>query len=633
MFFVYKSPRDYIKTSWIFIAFALAGLFFTLVPHGLPIGFVKNADYGLAAWLNSLIGHSDGYDSFVRFLNSDSARTTGLFIILVICIIFAWRERFYDMGRFLGYLLWMGLGILITLLFAYYVTERIEEEADVRGPAYSLSNFRDINDHHGDWDVRVKDKTSVPSRYATVYFAIFWLALFRSRRLGLALLPPAILFSPAYMLVGREWPGAVLAGIFWGGSVGAFLTRTPLAVIPQWLEDRSMYWVERLMTFWTPALPKQATTERPIKQTVEIPEGPRVTLLNAPAQGRDHLAHLIQTQILPLMNCAPGSEVKIDAIAPDRESEEASRTIRFVTGGGLERGIVIKAAWKNPLNQTQAHRFDERRNAANMHALAQLRGIPVPRLLFTQNTRRLFAPRRFFFTVEDMIHERSLEPGNVSDSITAATSLAHMHSIERPEAGGLFGLQIPRERYPHRTTLPRVRHAYSTIVREIPGAELSFFGQHALNWFWEKSADLIESGRLFHLCHGNLKPENIRIIDGRAVLVSFSKASFDLAGFDVAQSLIGWSGGSRETMESLLDAYVSRAGEPAWTAFRDGMDLFLGMTLFEMLHEHLHRPEDQRDEAWLRKMADRAAKVLRGNVPKPATTSEAAEAIQRLVFS
>ncbi len=629
MFLYYKTARDYVKTSWYFIAFALAGLFFTLAPHVWQLGFISNLDIWIAERINGWIGISPAYDQFVRFLTSQAAQVSGALAILAICIIFAWRERFYDMGRFLGYLLWIGAGIIIALLLAYYLTERLEEQVDIHGPFYHLAQFKNINEIHDGWDIKVKDKTSVPSRYTTVYFSIFWLALFRSPLLSLALLVPALLLSPGHMLVGREWPSSVVAGIFWAGSVGALLARTPLAVIPRWMEENSMYLVERVLTIWTSSVPKKPTTDRALTRTVEIPEGPRVLIKDVPVVTRDHLADLIQVHILPLLDCVPGSEISISGLSPLDTTGEPLRHARFVTGGGLETGVVVKAAWKNPLNATQSQRFKERRNAANMHALLELRGASVPRLLFTQNTRRFFAPRRFFFTVEDLVPERSIEVGNVAECTAAAQALAQMHAIRRYEAGGLFGTQIPRDRYPHRATLPRVRKAYGTIIQEMPGAEISFFGQHAFNWFWEHAADLVESNTLFSLCHGSLRPDHTRMTDQGAMLIGFARSSFDFAGFDIVHAMIQWGGKNVEAMAAIVETLTHK--EADWLQFQNHFELFVTLNLFEMANEQLKMAEEKRDQNSIHRITDQAAWIMRGKADKPSSPTEAAQLLHQIL--
>ncbi len=631
MFFVYKSARDYIKTTWYVLAFALVALFFTLTPHHFKI--LESLDLKIAHGVNSLIGHWYAYDSFLNDINKKSAIYIIGFIFLCIYLVHAWNERYWDMGRLLGYLLWISAGAVIAILVAYQLTDTIEEKLHIRGPSYVMKDFRDINQINAShkWRVDTTDKRSVPSRNTTIFFSVVWLAFFRSRKLSYALLVPTLVFSPAAMLVGKEWPSSVIAGVFWGGTVASFLTRTPLAVIPQWLEERSIVWTEALLTFWTPTLPQRTAHEIESK-TVEIPHGPRVIIKAMAVEGRDHLVTLIDNQILPLLNCAPNSEVQISAIPPDDPQAKPSRWMRFVTGGGLERGIVVKAAWKNPFNTTQRQRFMLRRNAANMHALLELRRIPVPRLLFSQNTRRMFAPRRFFFTVEDLMHERRLVAGSMSDCLAATAVLARMHAIARDEAGGLFGLQIPRSRYPHRSVLPRVRESYTTIIRELPMAELSFFSHHTLDWFWERAAQAVENGQAFALCHGHLGPENMRFTAAEPTLLGFSHASFDLPGFDLLRAMALWSDGKQDVMVAMCKSYFGKATEDEWLRFSQNFEMYLALTMFELMHENLLRPEKARNEPWLRRTSGRAAEVLRGGAKVPSSPEEAANSAHSFLF-
>ncbi|MCX7015676.1 MAG: hypothetical protein NTW86_24510, partial [Candidatus Sumerlaeota bacterium] len=396
---VYLHPRNYWKTSWICVAFALAGLLFSLSPaHHNFLGAINTHT---AQWINQWIGVWPAWDRFLAVLNHGRvSEAIGTILVVAIYLIYAWTQRYWDMGRLLGYTLWMGAGILVALGLAYYLAERLESELDIRGPRYQLEEFHDLSKIHPDWAIDVKDRTSVPSRHAAVCFVVLFMAFFRKRLLALALSPLALL-ALGPMAIGREWPSSVVASFFWSGAVAAFLTRTPLAFVPRWLDQISFAWVEHALTFWVPSAPWRGGKMPPLPAA---PAEPRIVAEGAAPPEGATLEKLIRRQIAPLLAHASDQEIRILPRAPGQADVSTPHShARYLTGEGIEGCLVVKGAWRRRPGSRGRRRLGEFRRGGDAHDLLEMRGIAVPSVLLRRSGRMGFPPVEYQLVVEKWI--------------------------------------------------------------------------------------------------------------------------------------------------------------------------------------------------------------------------------------
>jgi len=393
-----------------------------------------------------------------------------------------------------------------------------------------------------------------------------------------------------------------------------------------------MDWVESLLTFWTPSRPRMGPAPATAREAFQDFDS---RIVSAPRQrARDTvLDDLIEANIAPFFVAPSGEPPEISLGPPGEErNRRQSRYVRFLSGEGLGGCVVVKGAWKRLAWFRKANRVVRYRNAANVHALLQTRGVEIPRLLFRCDGGRGFSRMQFHLIAEDLVSGRPLRPGNVEDCRAAARTLAKMHAIVRGDAGGVWQGVVPRERYPHRQILPRVRRYVRLIEREAPTAEISFFGERTGGWFWSRTVDLLDLGAPFSLCHGDVSERNVLIEDSKATLLDFTSSLFGLAGFDLIKAYANWGGGDAEATRAFAESYFESVPEEHWKWFSSGFDMFAAMLALKFLYQHFRTGGDKYGNFSSRRLAEAASRSMQGTFEPPASVGDSVDRFLKLFF-
>lgn len=571
---------------------------------------VYRFELGVFRGLSSTIGRTLAWDSMVAAMGSPQFPYFGLAVSGAAALWEAWGTRLRHYGRHFGRL----AVVAAVAVGVEQVADSASELVHRKSPwlVAGAPRFSEAISHD---ELNLWQSASIPEPHVLVWaFAIGALL----RHVPRAALLAALILSLhllALMTAGHQWIGtlwlSVLAGTTVAGAWGLVSRRAS-----KWFERKAEQAFVR--AFWR-------DFESAIGGARRSEPKPLARSRRRRHDRREEAwQKLVHRRVLPLL--APGGgAVRLLKTPPVIGSKESrgSRYVRFLV---LPDGqIVVLKHVRRPRGLFSApSRIRHYVASARASLVLERLQLPVPRTYWMETSApRLFGVWHRFFSVEEFIAGRPLDPSNPGDVQAGMELLARMHAYQAPGWGGVSESRThSRSRYLLECLRPDVMGELEAIFRLGRGSANAARIDSVWRLFEQEFSLILQKWPefQFRLVHGDITHRNI-LFDGRDVphLIDFVTVRYDLFAREVLKGALCLTDGSGAAVRDAWLHYFKSAPAERWEEMRLTATLSLALHLVREVAKGRIRPcgaDPQPDELaeWIGRLFNTQA--LWGGAPE-----------------
>lgn len=601
---MFIGPQYYKKNGIILLSFGLIGL---SLMYGLLLYYpsedrILNFERDIAVSLNKSVAHNAIWDWTVQIASSRFFLMLSYVIAVGSVITWSWLRRTQDLGRVLGYAVWVLLWALLAQEVGNEISNFIQRDPP-RVATNELSNLHLLYSQTPD----ASAKTGVPDAHVLGIVCMALLLTIRARAVGLSIFPILLFHIVGQLSVGNRWLldilGATLFGSVFAGG-GLVLLARPLSKLERASEDLFLrrFWSWMPTTFECTANPEEFRSEKLIPTEVQFTSEQKL-------RKERYFRSVIAREVLPLFNVTMNSVQVLQQ--PEGELGDdwkGSSSVRYLKLPSNEIFVLklAQAIWGLHSRSGRIQRAI--RHARSNLALERL-GMPVPRLYWLSEGRSPTRLVRHIIVVEEYLQGRTLIPDDETDILEAMGMLAKLHDNLGTGWGALAHTSTASAAsYLWNELRPRTLYMINRIA--------SWYGPHwpdgltdrIWNLFREQYEIAMADGPPhFRLIHGDVGVRNLMRTSKGIYMIDFTTVRFDIPGAEIIRSVNSLTKRNPVMRQLAWSAYFSAASRTRWHEFLRTANFDLArFALRELAHHRAlglrpnsHPPDASKIHSWL----------------------------------